>query len=87
MLLPHADEEGLAVVAEGLARVIPACSIDVGDGVVHPTASIGFTLLHQRSGDLREVLDRSRAGAERRQARDRLSRPKPTLAGPRRDGQ
>ena len=56
VLLPHADEEGLAVVAEGLARVIPACSVDAGDGVVHPTASIGFTLLHQRSGDLREVL-------------------------------
>jgi diguanylate cyclase (GGDEF)-like protein/PAS domain S-box-containing protein len=56
VLLPHADEEGLAVVAEGLARVIPACSVDAGDGVVHPTASIGFTLVHQRSSDMREVL-------------------------------
>ncbi len=36
--------------------MIPACSVDAGDGVVHPTASIGYTLLHQRSGDLREVL-------------------------------
>ena len=36
ILLPHADEEGLAVVAEGLSRVIPACSVDAGIGVVHP---------------------------------------------------
>ena len=56
VLLPHADEEGLAVVADGLARVIPACSVDAGEGVVHPTATIGFTLVHQRSGDLHEVL-------------------------------
>ncbi len=56
VLLPHADEEGLAVVAEGLGRVIPACSVDAGVGVVHPAASVGFTLIHQRSGDLRDVL-------------------------------
>ncbi len=56
VLLPHADAEGLAVVAEGLERVIPACSVDAGEGVVHPTASIGFTLVHQRSSDMREVL-------------------------------
>ena len=56
VMLPHADEEGLAVVAEGLGRVIPACSIDAGIGVVHPTASIGFVLVHQRSPELREVL-------------------------------
>ncbi len=48
VLLPHADEEGLAVVAEGLARVIPACSIDAGEGLP-PDRSIGFTLIHQRS--------------------------------------
>jgi diguanylate cyclase (GGDEF)-like protein/PAS domain S-box-containing protein len=56
VLLPHADEEGLSVVAEGLNRVLPACSVDAGDGVVHPTASIGVTLVHQRSADVREVL-------------------------------
>jgi diguanylate cyclase (GGDEF)-like protein/PAS domain S-box-containing protein len=56
VLLPHADEEGLAVVADGLARVIPACGVDVGDEVVHSSASIGYTLLHQRSNGLREVL-------------------------------
>ncbi len=56
VLLPHADEEGLAVVAEGLGRVIPACSVDAGVGVVHPSASIGYTLVHQRSPELRQVL-------------------------------
>jgi diguanylate cyclase (GGDEF)-like protein/PAS domain S-box-containing protein len=69
ILLPHADEEGLAVVAEGLQRVIPACSVDVGEHVVHPTASIGFTLLHQRSGELRDVLvDAERALAAAKHA-------------------
>jgi diguanylate cyclase (GGDEF)-like protein len=68
VLLPHADEEGLAVVAEGLARVIPACSVDAGESVVHPTASIGFTLVHQRSTDMRQVLvdaERSLSAAKR----------------------
>jgi diguanylate cyclase (GGDEF)-like protein/PAS domain S-box-containing protein len=56
VLLPHADEEGLAVVAEGLQRVIRACSVDVGEDVLHPTAAIGFTLVHPRNSDMREVL-------------------------------
>ncbi len=59
VLVPHADEEGMAVVAEGLARVIPASSIDVGDEVLHPTASIGYTLIRQGSGSAREALVRA----------------------------
>ena len=47
VLLPHIDEEGLAVVAKGLTRVIAACTIDVGDDVLHPSASIGFTLVDE----------------------------------------
>ncbi len=47
VLLPHIDEEGLAVVAEGLTRVIAGCTIDVGDDVLHPSASIGFTLVDE----------------------------------------
>ncbi|HEX5852097.1 MAG TPA: diguanylate cyclase [Solirubrobacteraceae bacterium] len=47
VLLPHIDREGVAVVAEGLDRVIKGCSIDVGDDVVHPSASIGFSLVHE----------------------------------------
>jgi diguanylate cyclase (GGDEF)-like protein/PAS domain S-box-containing protein len=47
VLLPHIDREGVAVVAEGLDRVIKGCSIDVGDDVLHPCASIGFALVHE----------------------------------------
>ena len=56
VLLPHADAEGLEVVAEGLERVIRACGVDAGEDVVHPAARIGRTIVHQRSGSLREVL-------------------------------
>lgn len=45
VLLPHIDEEGIAVVAENLARVIPARGVDVGAEVVHPRASFGSALL------------------------------------------
>ena len=47
VLLPHIDREGVAVVAEGLERVIKGCTIDVGDDVLHPSASIGFSLVHE----------------------------------------
>jgi diguanylate cyclase (GGDEF)-like protein/PAS domain S-box-containing protein len=47
VLLPHIDREGLGVVAEGLERVIPGCAIDVGEQVLHPSASIGFVLVHE----------------------------------------
>jgi diguanylate cyclase (GGDEF)-like protein/PAS domain S-box-containing protein len=47
VLLPHIDEDGLAVVAEGLARVIAACGVDVGDDFLHPSASVGFTLVDE----------------------------------------
>jgi diguanylate cyclase (GGDEF)-like protein/PAS domain S-box-containing protein len=56
ILLPHADEDGLMVVAEGLSKVIPACSVDLGEDVLHPTASIGYTLVHQRSAGIKQVL-------------------------------
>jgi diguanylate cyclase (GGDEF)-like protein/PAS domain S-box-containing protein len=56
VLLPHADLEGMAVLAEGLDRVVRACSVDAGEGVVHPAASIGYVLVHQRSPGLRELL-------------------------------
>ena len=36
VLLPHIDEEGIAVVAGGLSRVLPACTVEAGDAVVHP---------------------------------------------------
>jgi diguanylate cyclase (GGDEF)-like protein/PAS domain S-box-containing protein len=56
VLLPHIDEEGLAVVAEGLSRVIPAVSIDVGEGVLHPCASVGFSLISEQTATVEQAL-------------------------------
>jgi diguanylate cyclase (GGDEF)-like protein/PAS domain S-box-containing protein len=56
VLLPHIDDEGLVVVAEGLARVVAACGIDVGDDVLHPVASIGFTLIDEHAQSAEQAL-------------------------------
>jgi diguanylate cyclase (GGDEF)-like protein/PAS domain S-box-containing protein len=56
VLLPHADEQGTALVAESLARVIAACSIDVGDTVVHPTGSVGVAMIGQQTASDEQVL-------------------------------
>jgi diguanylate cyclase (GGDEF)-like protein/PAS domain S-box-containing protein len=56
VLMPHADEEGLAVVAASIARVLPSCSIDVGENVLHPSAAIGYTLIEPRSSGVKQVL-------------------------------
>jgi diguanylate cyclase (GGDEF)-like protein/PAS domain S-box-containing protein len=56
VLLPHIDEEGVAVVSEVLSRVIPACSVDVGDQVLHPSAGVGFTMINERTGSAQEAL-------------------------------
>lgn len=68
VLLPHIDAEGLAVVAEGLSRVIAACGIDVGDDFVHPSASIGFTLVDEHVASAEDALlaaDRAMRAARR----------------------
>ncbi len=56
VLLPHIDVEGLAVVADGLLRVIPACSVDVGAAVLHPSASIGSVLIDGRTPSAERAL-------------------------------
>lgn len=56
VLLPHIDEEGLAVVAAGLARVIPGCSVDVGETVLHPSARVGFTLVDEDTASSQDAL-------------------------------
>jgi diguanylate cyclase (GGDEF)-like protein/PAS domain S-box-containing protein len=56
VLLPHIDEEGVAVVAEGLVRVIPSCTVDVGTAVVHPTASVGWTLIDDETRSAQDAL-------------------------------
>jgi diguanylate cyclase (GGDEF)-like protein/PAS domain S-box-containing protein len=56
ILLPHIDGEGLAVVAEGLTRVIPACTIDLGSDVLHPSASVGFSLIDEHTESAEQAL-------------------------------
>jgi diguanylate cyclase (GGDEF)-like protein/PAS domain S-box-containing protein len=68
VLLPHIDEDGVAIVAEGLDRVLPACSIDVGDDVLHPHASIGFSLIQEQTASAEQALveaDRAMYAAKR----------------------
>jgi diguanylate cyclase (GGDEF)-like protein/PAS domain S-box-containing protein len=75
VLLPHIDEEGLAVVAEGLGRVIAGCTVDVGDAVLQPSASIGFTLVDDRVDDAEHALSNAAQAmrASRRGGADALS--------------
>jgi diguanylate cyclase (GGDEF)-like protein/PAS domain S-box-containing protein len=73
VLLPHIDLEGLAVVADGLSRVLPSCSIDVGDTVVHPSASIGFVLIDEHSESPENIL----AEADRAMYEAKRGRPGP----------
>jgi diguanylate cyclase (GGDEF)-like protein/PAS domain S-box-containing protein len=56
VLLPHIDEDGVAIVADGLTRVISACSVDIGDAVFHPSASIGYAVIDQKTGSADQVL-------------------------------
>jgi diguanylate cyclase (GGDEF)-like protein/PAS domain S-box-containing protein len=61
VLLPHIDTEGLAAVAESLSFVITACSVEAGEGVLHPSASLGCVLVHEGV----ETGEQARAEAER----------------------
>ena len=56
VLLPHIEAEGVAVVVEGLERVIPACTIDAGAAVIHPSASIGCALIHEQTESAEQAL-------------------------------
>jgi diguanylate cyclase (GGDEF)-like protein/PAS domain S-box-containing protein len=71
VLLPHADEHGTVLVAESLARVIAACSVDVGDAVAHPSGSVGVAMIDQQTASAEQVLveaDRAMYAAKRAKA-------------------
>jgi diguanylate cyclase (GGDEF)-like protein/PAS domain S-box-containing protein len=71
VLLPHADKQGAALVADGLARTIAACSIDVGDAVVHPAGSVGVAMIGQQTTSAEQALvdaDRAMYAAKRARA-------------------
>jgi diguanylate cyclase (GGDEF)-like protein/PAS domain S-box-containing protein len=68
VLLPHADEQGMAIVADGLDRVIAACGIDVGDTVIHPSGSVGVAMIDQQTVSAEQALveaDRAMYAAKR----------------------
>jgi diguanylate cyclase (GGDEF)-like protein/PAS domain S-box-containing protein len=74
VLLPHADEQGTAQVADGLERVIAACSIDVGATVVHPSGSVGVAMIDQLTVSAEQVLveaDQAMYAAKRARTRAR----------------
>jgi diguanylate cyclase (GGDEF)-like protein/PAS domain S-box-containing protein len=68
VLLPHIDAEGIAVVADGLARVIPACTVDVGTAVLHPSASFGYTLVDGSTASAQVALSAAAASLQQRLA-------------------
>jgi diguanylate cyclase (GGDEF)-like protein/PAS domain S-box-containing protein len=71
VLLPHADEQGTALVADSLPLVIAACSVDVGDVVVHPSGSVGVAMIDQQTASAEQVLaeaDRAMYAAKRAKA-------------------
>ena len=71
VLLPHADGQGTVLVAESLARVIAACSVDVGDAVVHPCGSVGVAMIDQQTASAEQALaeaDRAMYAAKRGRA-------------------
>lgn len=71
VILPHIDSDGVAVVAAGLARVLPSCAIDAGDEVIHPHASVGHAMIDERTESAEQALvqaDRAMYAAKR--ARD-----------------
>ncbi|MHB8243155.1 MAG: sensor domain-containing diguanylate cyclase [Solirubrobacteraceae bacterium] len=75
VLLPHIDLEGISVVADGLMRVVPACTIDVGDEVLHPSVSIGYTLIDAQT----DSAERALSDAEQALKATRRGAPNPTV--------
>ena len=59
VLLPHVDETSLAFVADGLERLVPTCAVDVGRTVLHPSASVGCTLISADTASAEEALVRA----------------------------
>jgi GGDEF domain-containing protein len=66
-----ADQGASALVADGIERVIAACSIDVGDTVVHPSGSVVVAMIDRQTVSPEQVLaeaDRAMYAAKRARA-------------------
>jgi diguanylate cyclase (GGDEF)-like protein/PAS domain S-box-containing protein len=56
VLLPHIDKQGLSTVVGSLSRAVPEWSIDVGDVVLHCSASVGCAVIDQQTTSAEQVL-------------------------------
>jgi diguanylate cyclase (GGDEF)-like protein/PAS domain S-box-containing protein len=56
VLLPHVEAAGVGIVLDGLTHVVSTCSIDVGDAVLHPSASVGFVLIDDQASSAERAL-------------------------------
>ncbi len=68
VLLPYADREGADTVAEGLDRAMLACGLEIGDAILHPSASIGVAIIDERAESAEQVMaqaDRAMQAAKR----------------------
>jgi diguanylate cyclase (GGDEF)-like protein/PAS domain S-box-containing protein len=73
VLLPHVDGEAASVVAESLERVVPSCGVEVGDDLLHPSASVGVALIDHRSESAEQILvdaDRAMYASKRAKVRE-----------------
>jgi diguanylate cyclase (GGDEF)-like protein/PAS domain S-box-containing protein len=71
VLLPHIDGKGLRTVVTSLSRAVPEWSIEVGDALLHCSASVGFAMIDQQTASAEQVLaeaDRSMYAAKRTSA-------------------
>jgi len=56
VLLPHIDREGVATVANSLTRAMPEWSVEVGDAILHCSASVGFAVIDHQTLSAEQVL-------------------------------
>ncbi len=78
VLLPHIDKQGLSTVVGSLSRAVPEWSIDVGDVILHCSASVGCAVIDQRTASAEQALldaDRSMYAAKQTKAASRPSTP------------
>ena len=71
VLLPHIDKQGLSTVVGSLSRAVPEWSIDVGEAILHCSASVGCTVIDQSTDSVEQALleaDRSMYQAKQTKA-------------------
>ena len=71
VLLPHIDKQGLSTVVGSLSRAVPEWSIDVGEAILHCSASVGCAVIDHSTASAEQALleaDRSMYQAKQTKA-------------------